>query len=61
MKLQNLKWVVRVPAGRWMAGVHRFATKREATSFSRRWEAVDRDSLPLPKQKEISLKVGVEQ
>lgn len=36
-----MKWKVKVPAGRWMAGVHTFKTKRAASDFVRRWQTVE--------------------
>lgn len=31
------KWIVKVSAGFWMAGLHRFQTKRAATEFFHKW------------------------
>lgn len=31
------KWIVKVNAGFWMAGIHRFQTKKAATEFFRKW------------------------
>lgn len=40
-----LSWQVRIPGGRWMAGVNRFPTKTKAREFMERWN-------------ETSIKVG---
>ena len=38
------KWQVKVPAGRWMAGPHRFQTKAKAEAFVERWNQVEVNS-----------------
>jgi hypothetical protein len=37
MNTYNFKWLVKVPAGQFMAGVHRFKTKKEAQEFVNKW------------------------
>lgn len=36
----NYKWIVRIKRGLFMAGTHRFKTKREAENFLYRWNHV---------------------
>lgn len=38
------KWVVKVPAGRWMAGIQRFTTKKQALAFIARWNEVETEA-----------------
>ncbi len=33
----NMKWMVTIQKGQYMAGVHRFETKKKATEFVDRW------------------------
>ena len=39
------KWIVKVNAGFWMAGVHRFQTKKAAKEFIHEWVMADADVL----------------
>ena len=45
-----MSWKVKVPAGRWMAGIQTFKTKRAAESFADRWQQVEVNcgNLPVP-------------
>lgn len=38
------KYQVKIPAGRWMAGVNRFFRVNEALAFMDRWNAVEVNS-----------------
>ncbi len=38
------KWAVSIPAGRWMAGIHRFKTMRAACGFITRWNETEAKS-----------------
>lgn len=40
------KWIVKVNAGFWMAGVHRFQTKKAAKEFIHEWVMADASSFP---------------
>ncbi len=35
-----MKWKVHIPAGRWMAGVETFSTKRRAMNFIEDWNKI---------------------
>jgi hypothetical protein len=37
MKSYSFKWLVKIPAGHFMTGIHRFKTKKEATAFVDQW------------------------
>ena len=37
-------WIVRIPAGRWMAGVNRFNSKGKALDFIDRWNQAEAKS-----------------
>lgn len=45
-----MSWKVKIPHGRWMAGIQTFKTKRDATSFADRWRQaeVNTGKLPVP-------------
>lgn len=36
-KWYNRKWMVRIEKGFWMAGTHRFDTKKQASDFVNKW------------------------
>jgi hypothetical protein len=36
-------WLVLIPTGRWMSGVHHFPTLKQAASFMARWNQVEED------------------
>ena len=42
-------WCVKVPAGEFMAGTHRFETKRAALAFRNEWLWANPDALQVPK------------
>jgi hypothetical protein len=33
----SYKWLVKIPSGQWMAGIHRFKTKHAAREFVDKW------------------------
>ena len=37
MKPYNFKWIVKIPAGCFMAGIHRFKTKKAGQEFIDKW------------------------
>lgn len=39
-----MKWFVKIPTGRWMAGVNWFRTKALAVAFYDRWNQVEVNS-----------------
>jgi hypothetical protein len=39
MKAYSYKWIVRINAGYFMAGIHRFKTKKAALKFMKAWKA----------------------
>ena len=39
MRARN--WIVKVAAGQWMAGVHRFVTYKSASTFFNKWIAAN--------------------
>lgn len=56
MKTYNFKWLVKIPARQFMAGTHRFRTKKEAQEFVDKWnqapsdkeQTLTYDQLPRP-------------
>lgn len=54
MNAYNFKWSVKIPAKQFMAGTHRFRTKKEAQEFVYKWNrsagktTATYDQLPRP-------------
>lgn len=42
-------WLIKVPAGEFMSGTHRFETKRAALAFRNEWLYANPDALQVPK------------
>jgi len=54
------RWIVRIPAGKFMAGMHRFATKREAAYFRNNWQVANGGPRPdLLREERSGAKVPV--
>ncbi len=51
----NFQWIVRIPAGQWMAGTHRFKTKRDANVFVHEWHTAHRHARqePIPRVEKV--------
>ena len=51
----KVNWIVKIPAGYFMTGIHRFKRKRDAESFMHAWNMTPVSTVQLGKRKQWEL------